>query len=91
MCTASVVGATASILETGSFLRQRPQADFATQSGPLLVIDGRLHPRFSREGGSRKYRNGIGLRDVSTVQTHPWSSPDAYSVGEGTEISHPRQ
>ena len=62
-----MVGAAAGILETGSFLRQRPQADFATQSGPLLVIDGRLHPRFSRAGGSRKYRNGVGVRDASTV------------------------
>jgi uncharacterized protein YigE (DUF2233 family) len=62
-----MAGAAAGILETSSFLRQRPQADFATQSGPLLVIDGRLHPRFSRDGGSRKYRNGVGVRDASTV------------------------
>jgi len=62
-----VAGETAGILETGAFLRRRPQAEFATQSGPLLVIDGRLHPRFSREGASRKYRNGVGIRDASTV------------------------
>jgi uncharacterized protein YigE (DUF2233 family) len=62
-----VAGETAGILETGAFLRRRPQAEFATQSGPLLVIDGRLHPRFSREGASQKYRNGVGVRDASTV------------------------
>jgi uncharacterized protein YigE (DUF2233 family) len=62
-----VGGQGAGILETGAFLRQRPQAEFATQSGPLLVLDGRLHPRFSREGGSRKYRNGVGVRDASAV------------------------
>ncbi len=62
-----VAGAAAGVLETGSFLRQRPQADFATQSGPLLVIDGRLHPRFSRKGKSRKYRNGVGVRDAASV------------------------
>jgi uncharacterized protein YigE (DUF2233 family) len=62
-----VAGAAAGVLETGSFLRQRPRADFATQSGPLLVIDGRLHPRFSRNGGSRKYRSGVGVRDPSSV------------------------
>ena len=62
-----VAGAAAGVLETGSFLRQRPQADFATQSGPLLVIDGRLHPRFSRKGESRKYRNGVGVRDAASV------------------------
>jgi uncharacterized protein YigE (DUF2233 family) len=62
-----VAGATAGVLETGSFLKQRPRADFATQSGPLLVIDGRLHPRFSRAEISRKYRDGVGVRDASTV------------------------
>ena len=62
-----VAGATAGILETVSFLRQKPHTDFATQSGPLLVIDGQLHPRFSRVGGSRKYRSGVGVRDASTV------------------------
>jgi len=34
----------AGVLETGSFLKQKPRADFATQSGPMLVINGRLHP-----------------------------------------------
>src|SRR5919106_4125855 len=62
-----VAGATVGVLETGSFLKLRPQADFATQSGPLLVINGRLHPRFSRSGESRKYRNGVGVRDASSV------------------------
>jgi uncharacterized protein YigE (DUF2233 family) len=62
-----IAGAAAGVLETGAFLRQRPQADFATQSGPLLVLDGRLHPRFSHQGGSRKYRNGVGVRDASRV------------------------
>jgi uncharacterized protein YigE (DUF2233 family) len=38
----------AAVAETQAFLKQRPQADLATQSGPMLVIDGRLHPRFER-------------------------------------------
>src|SRR5262249_24652286 len=53
----------AGVPETRAFLRQRPQADFVTQSGPMLVIDGRLHPRFARHGGSLKYRSGVGSRD----------------------------
>ena len=40
--------------ETQAFLKQRPQADLATQSGPMLVIDGRMHPRFDRGGTSLK-------------------------------------
>ncbi|MGF6231625.1 uncharacterized protein YigE (DUF2233 family) [Inquilinus ginsengisoli] len=60
-------GERAGILETGAFLRQAPAAGIATQSGPLLVIDGTLHPLFSDDGPSRKTRNGIGIRDDHTV------------------------
>ncbi|MGO4128523.1 phosphodiester glycosidase family protein [Inquilinus sp. YAF38] len=60
-------GERAGILETGAFLRQAPAAGIATQSGPLLVIDGALHPLFSDDGPSRKTRNGVGIRDDHTV------------------------
>jgi uncharacterized protein YigE (DUF2233 family) len=52
----------AAVAETQAFLKQRPQADLATQSGPMLVIEGRLHPRFDRRGTSLKTRNGVGVR-----------------------------
>lgn len=35
--------------------------DFATQSGPMLVIDGELHPAFDHDGTSRKRRNAVGV------------------------------
>jgi len=62
-----VTGEIAGILETRSFIKQRPQVDFATQSGPMLVIDGKVHARFDRYGGSRKYRAGVGSRDPYSV------------------------
>ena len=62
-----VTAESAGVLETGSFLKQKPRADFATQSGPMLVISGRLHPRFARHGGSRKYRSGVGNPDPSVL------------------------
>ena len=34
---------------------------FATQSGPMLVIDGALHPKFDADGESRNIRNGVGI------------------------------
>ncbi|MCA8900103.1 MAG: phosphodiester glycosidase family protein [Hyphomonas sp.] len=40
---------------------------FATQSGPMLVIDGALHPDFNADGPSRKRRNGVGLSADGTV------------------------
>lgn len=53
----------AGVLETGRYLRLRPRAELATQSGPMLVIDGRFHPQISEDGPSRKLRNGVGVRD----------------------------
>src|SRR5437660_10556196 len=52
----------AAVAETGAFLKQRPRADLATQSGPMLVINGRVHPRFDRRSTSLKARNGVGVR-----------------------------
>jgi uncharacterized protein YigE (DUF2233 family) len=34
---------------------------FGTQSGPLLVIDGKLHPEIQDDGPSRAIRNGVGV------------------------------
>ena len=39
----------------------RDAVRFATQSGPMLVIDGALHPRFKAASTSRKRRNGVGV------------------------------
>jgi uncharacterized protein YigE (DUF2233 family) len=36
---------------------------WATQSGPMLVIDGKLHPKFDADGPSRLIRNGVGVKD----------------------------
>jgi uncharacterized protein YigE (DUF2233 family) len=52
----------AAVVETGAFLKRRPQADLATQSGPMLVINGHLHPRFDHRSMSFKARNGVGVR-----------------------------
>lgn len=37
----------------------RPQ--FGTQSGPMLLIDGELHPEITEDGPSRTIRNGVGI------------------------------
>ena len=55
------------MLTTQRFLTVHPKADFATQSGPMLVIDGKIHPRIRPGMTSRKIRNGVGVRDARTV------------------------
>jgi uncharacterized protein YigE (DUF2233 family) len=62
-----VTGEVAAIVETRSFIKQNLRVEFATQSGPMLVIDGKIHPRFSQYGGSMKYRAAVGSRDPSSV------------------------
>ena len=58
---------TAAVMETGAYIAAKPDVAFATQSGPMLVIDGALHPRFDPDGKSRNIRNGVGVRDPYTV------------------------
>jgi uncharacterized protein YigE (DUF2233 family) len=46
---------------------QMREARWATQSGPMLLIDGALHPQFAEDGASRFIRNGVGVRDSHTA------------------------
>lgn len=50
----------ARVIETQRYIDERPACRFATQSGPMLVIDGALHPRFLPDSTSRYIRNGVG-------------------------------
>lgn len=50
----------ADVMETKRFAQEKPNCRFATQSGPMLVIDGALHPRFLPDSTSRYIRNGVG-------------------------------
>jgi uncharacterized protein YigE (DUF2233 family) len=51
------------VMETEAFAKAGLKPDFASQSGPMLVLDGKLHPKFSPAGTSRKMRNGVGIDD----------------------------
>lgn len=50
----------ADVIETMRFKREAPDCRDASQSGPMLVIDGKLHPRFLPDSTSRYVRNGVG-------------------------------
>jgi uncharacterized protein YigE (DUF2233 family) len=55
-----IAGPRARVIATLAFAAEDPACDQATQSGPMLVIDGALHPRFLPDSTSRNYRNGVG-------------------------------
>ncbi len=58
----------AQVESTDIFLRvKRPPPIYATQSGPMLVIDGEIHPRFLPDSDSLKRRNGVGVTDEGDV------------------------
>jgi len=52
----------AGVMESRAFAASGIRPRFATQSGPMLVIDGRLHPSFLADSTSLKLRNGVGVR-----------------------------
>lgn len=51
------------VVETKTFLAAPPACTHATQSGPMLVIGGALHPRFLVGSDSLHIRNGVGVTE----------------------------
>lgn len=51
------------VLESRAFAAGEGDCASATQSGPMLVIDGALHPRFLPDSDSRHIRNGVGTSE----------------------------
>jgi uncharacterized protein YigE (DUF2233 family) len=55
------------VMQTEAFLAADPAARFATQSGPMLVIDGEIHPAFIEGSTDLKPRDGVGLSSPTQV------------------------
>ena len=55
------VGDTFAVIESHTYLANFPKCRFASQSGPMLVIEGQLHPKFLRGSASKFIRNGVGV------------------------------
>ena len=58
----------AHVTDTLEFTRRAPRTLEATQSGPALVLNGKLHPSFQAGSDNRLVRNAIGVSSKSTVQ-----------------------
>jgi uncharacterized protein YigE (DUF2233 family) len=54
-----VDGAKAGVTETARFLALKFHPAYATQSGPLLVVGGRINSHIHDSGSSEKIRNGV--------------------------------
>jgi len=51
------------IMTTADYSKLKWNADYATQSGPMLVIKGEINPQFLQHSTSLKIRNGVGIKD----------------------------
>lgn len=65
-----------SVIESRAYASMSPVCRDATQSGPMLVIDGALHPRFLADSDSLNLRNGVGVsadgqRAVFAISNEP--------------------
>jgi uncharacterized protein YigE (DUF2233 family) len=60
-------GVRGGVMETEAYLASGIRPQFASQSGPMLVVDGRIHPKFSETGTSFQRRNGVGAPDSHTL------------------------
>ena len=70
------VGDSFAVIESRSYAATNPTCRYASQSGPMLVIDGKLHPKFKRGSASKFIRNGVGVsadgsRAVFVVSNEP--------------------
>ncbi len=55
------IGDRFSVVESRSFAKTKPDCRYASQSGPMLVIDGMEHPQFRPGSDSLHIRNGVGV------------------------------
>ncbi|RSZ57508.1 hypothetical protein HF313_26700 [Massilia atriviolacea] len=55
------------VLASSAYPARASGVRLATQSGPMLVIDGQLHPRFDPDSPSRYVRNGVGVADGKAI------------------------
>ncbi len=62
-----ITGDRVGVAATEAYAKLNETPDFATQSGPMLVIEGEIHPKFSETGISLKMRNGVGMLDAHTA------------------------
>lgn len=54
-------GGRALVAETASMAGKLKEAVFITQSGPLLVTAGKVHPAFNKDSVNRNIRNAVGV------------------------------
>lgn len=71
---------TARVIESRTYAADPPACRAATQSGPMLLTDGAIHPRFIEDSPYRKVRNAVGVSPDGT-SAH-------FAISEGAVTFH---
>jgi len=58
---------TAAVVESARYATLGEKPRLATQSGPLLVATGQVHPALNAESTSKRFRNGVGVTAAGEV------------------------
>lgn len=57
----------ARVITTNEYSVSAMNVDYAVQSGPLLLRQGKIHPKFNVNSTSRLHRNGVGVTTTGEV------------------------
>lgn len=65
----AITGKEAVIMESTRFndWAGKERVNYATQSGPMLIIDGKVHPKFRKDSSNKVVRSGVGIINSSQV------------------------
>lgn len=63
----AIANDSAIVLTTKDFIAQNIKPSYATQSGPMLVIDNDIHPVFRKGSENVHIRNGVGINEDGNV------------------------
>ncbi len=55
------------VVETRAYAALNPSPEIAVQSGPLLVVDGAIHPAFQAQSPNMHVRSGVGIDSEGKV------------------------
>lgn len=55
------------VCTTEQYIADAPTPRLATQSGPMLVIDGAIHPKFNEGSPNLRIRSGVGIDENGRV------------------------
>ncbi|MDB6074356.1 MAG: periplasmic protein-like protein [Verrucomicrobiaceae bacterium] len=63
----AITDAGARVVDTSQYSKLKEQVILATQSGPMLVVGGKIHQAFNATSTNRLRRNGVGIPSLDTA------------------------